>query len=208
MLDLILPVLAVSGMIGVFIGMIVLLRWLRRAVHRSIQAFAALYEGLTYVDDPLQPSCSGTFEGRELRVANEVSVLPWGRHDRAVPMFVVCLRIQGAPSRLWMGLAPLQGTPQPPRAWLKLGADFDQAVYAVVEGAEDEARAWLTPTRQAAIRAAFTEQSHAGIIEVQSLFLQEGELILRMTHMKEANAAWIERCARGLLPHAAAIEAG
>jgi hypothetical protein len=208
MLDMVLPVLAVGGMVGVFIGLIVLVRWLGRVVHRSIEAFAAAHPSLTYAHDVLQPSCTGTFEGRALQVANELMVLPWGRDNRAIPMFVVRLSVAGAPERLWMGKAPLQGSPQPPRQALGLG-ELDGSVYAVVDqGTEAQARAWLSPARQAALRTALTEQSRSGIIEVQNLFLEEGQLILRMTHMKKAKAAWIEECVRELLPHAAAIEAG
>ena len=45
-------------------------------------------------------------------------------------------------------------------------------------------------------------------VAAADLFLEEGELVLRMTHMEKADAAWIEECVRELLPLAAAIEAG
>ena len=75
MLEMVLPILAVGGLVAFFGALILLLRWMRRVVHRSIEGFAKAH-GLRYLDSALEPACEGRFKGRELRVANEQYMVP------------------------------------------------------------------------------------------------------------------------------------
>ena len=201
---MILPVLVIAGLIGFFVGLIVLVRWLGRAVHRSIEGYAT-QAGLTYTDDKLFPACEGRIEGRHVRVANEIIPVPWGRKSRPVPMFVVEVGIDGAPPRMWLGKAPLHGSAQPPRQQISV-LTVDEFAYVVTETPE-EARVWLSRERAQALKALVDAFTRRGAIEVDNVFVEEGKVVLRMTHMKKAKAAWIAEVVDGLTVHAKALSA-
>jgi len=198
-MDLIAPVLAVLGFIVVFGGLFGLVRWLGRVVHRSIEAFAKQH-GLTYTEHKINPRCEGEFEGRRIRVANELGVYPWGFKLRAMPMFVVYVHV-GGPEKVWHG-AQFKGlATQPPRQVVSVNPSFDAEVFTL---AEDPAAAiaWLTAPRQQAIRQVVQSFKRDGLIELDRVFIEEGWLVFRTTHMQKAKASWIEEVVRALLPHA------
>lgn len=204
MMDMLLPVAVFAGLFGFFAGLVVLIRWLRRAVHRAFEGFARV-RGLTYTDHPRTPSCAGEIDGRTVRVANEVVAVPWGVKSRPVPMFVVSVQIHGAPQRLWLGKLPLQNPVQPPRQQVSV-LTVDPFAYVVTEDAE-AARVWLSRARADALKATLDRFCRAGAIELDSVFVEEGSLVFRASHMQKASPAWIGQQVDELIAHARALEA-
>lgn len=200
------PVCGVLGFIALFGALVFLIRWLGRVVHRSIEAFAKQH-GLTYVDDKIRPHCEGVFDGRRVRVANEIGVYPWGFELRAMPMFVVYVSIEGEPApRTWLG-AQFGGAihAKAPRALIEVNPSFDAEIFTITED-EVAARAWLTAPRQQAIRELVESFKRDGLIESDRVFIEEGQLVLRMTHMQKARASWIEEVVRALAAHAPGLD--
>ena len=207
MMDLVAPVLAVLGFVVVFGGLFGLVRWLGRVVHRAIEAFAKQH-GLSYHDDKIRPLCEGEFEGRTVRVANEIGVYPWGFKLRAVPMFVVYVEVRGAPSGAWLaaqfgGAVQTDGT----RQIVEVDPSFDSEVFTIAADPEG-VRAWLTAPRKQAIRRMVQTFKRDGVIEQDRVFVEEGWIVFRTSHMQKARASWIEEVVRALLPHAHDLEVG